>query len=150
MGVALKARDVTKRFGGRTAFSEVSFSGGNGEVFGFLGPNGAGKATTVRTLGTLTAPTSGSAIVGGVPLVPEHVAEIRQPISIILIDGARAADKESMGRCSPYRWSISRLAARGISSVSSSPPRWPSQASACAVATKRGVCVVDADTDAAS
>jgi ABC-type multidrug transport system ATPase subunit len=46
----------------------------HGEVFGFLGPNGAGKTRTVRTLGTLIAPTSGSAIVAGIALTPENGA----------------------------------------------------------------------------
>ena len=56
---------LSKRFGRRVAFDDVSFQVGSGEVFGFLGPNGAGKTTTVRTLGTLLAPTSGSATVAG-------------------------------------------------------------------------------------
>jgi ABC-2 type transport system ATP-binding protein len=74
---------LTKRFGRRTAFSEVSFKVFRGEVFGFLGPNGAGKTTTVRTLGTLIAPTSGSATVAGIPLAPENGVEIRQRVSIM-------------------------------------------------------------------
>jgi ABC-2 type transport system ATP-binding protein len=82
-GFALEVRELTKRFGERTAFSDLSFSVGYGEVFGFLGPNGAGKTTTVRTLGTLIAPTSGSALVAGIPLDAEHGAEIRQRISIM-------------------------------------------------------------------
>src|ERR1022692_2708388 len=65
---ALAVSQLTKRFGERTAFSEVSFQVAYGEVFGFLGPNGAGKTTTVRTLGTLIAPTSGAATVAGIPL----------------------------------------------------------------------------------
>jgi ABC-2 type transport system ATP-binding protein len=74
---------LTKRFGQRTAFSDVSFEVAYGEVFGFLGPNGAGKTTTVRTLGTLIAPTSGSATVAGIPLSPENGVEIRQRIAIM-------------------------------------------------------------------
>jgi ABC-2 type transport system ATP-binding protein len=74
---------LTKRFGERTAFQEVSFSVAPGEVFGFLGPNGAGKTTTVRTLGTLIAPTSGSASVAGIPLTSDNGQEIRQRISIM-------------------------------------------------------------------
>src|SRR6185437_526320 len=54
-----------------------------GEVFGFLGPNGAGKTTTVRILGTLIAPTSGAAVVAGVPLAQGNEAEIRQRIAIM-------------------------------------------------------------------
>ena len=65
------------------AFEGVSFEIAHGEVFGFLGPNGAGKTTTVRTLGTLIEPTSGSAIVAGIPLAPENGVEIRQRISIM-------------------------------------------------------------------
>jgi ABC-2 type transport system ATP-binding protein len=80
---ALSAQNLSKRFGDRVAFQDVSFEIGHGEVFGFLGPNGAGKTTTVRTLGTLLAPTSGSATVAGIPLVPENGVEIRRQISIM-------------------------------------------------------------------
>jgi ABC-2 type transport system ATP-binding protein len=80
---ALVVNQLTKRFGERTAFSEVSFEVAYGEVFGFLGPNGAGKTTTVRTLGTLIAPTSGSATVAGIPLSAENGVEIREQISIM-------------------------------------------------------------------
>ncbi|MFL6250318.1 MAG: ABC transporter ATP-binding protein [Actinomycetes bacterium] len=80
---ALAVNRLTKRFGDRVAFQDVSFEVGHGEVFGFLGPNGAGKTTTVRTLGTLIAPTSGSATVAGVPLTPENGVEIRRRIAIM-------------------------------------------------------------------
>jgi ABC-2 type transport system ATP-binding protein len=80
---ALAVHQLTKRFGHRTAFSEVSFEVAYGEVFGFLGPNGAGKTTTVRTLGTLIAPTSGSATVAGIPLLPENGVAIRQRTAIM-------------------------------------------------------------------
>jgi ABC-2 type transport system ATP-binding protein len=80
---ALSVDGLSKRFGDRVAFQDVSFEIGYGEVFGFLGPNGAGKTTTVRTLGTLLAPTSGSATVAGIPLTPENGVEIRRRISIM-------------------------------------------------------------------
>jgi ABC-2 type transport system ATP-binding protein len=80
---ALVVNKLTKRFGKRTAFSDVSFEVAHGEVFGFLGPNGAGKTTTVRTLGTLIAPTSGTATVAGIPLRSENAVEIRQRIAIM-------------------------------------------------------------------
>jgi ABC-2 type transport system ATP-binding protein len=80
---ALAVDRLTKRFGDRVAFQDVTFEVGYGEVFGFLGPNGAGKTTTVRTLGTLIAPTSGSASVAGVPLAPENGVEIRRRIAIM-------------------------------------------------------------------
>jgi ABC-2 type transport system ATP-binding protein len=80
---ALSVHGLSKRFGDREAFRDVSFEIGHGEVFGFLGPNGAGKTTTVRTLGTLIAPTSGSATVAGIALTPENGVEIRRRISIM-------------------------------------------------------------------
>jgi ABC-2 type transport system ATP-binding protein len=80
---ALKVERLSKRFGERLAFDDVTFEVGYGEVFGFLGPNGAGKTTTVRTLGTLIAPTSGSATVAGVELRPENGPSIRSRISIM-------------------------------------------------------------------
>jgi ABC-2 type transport system ATP-binding protein len=82
-GPALSASCLTKRFGDRIAFRDVSFEIGYGEVFGFLGPNGAGKTTTVRTLGTLIAPSSGSATVAGLPLTPENGVEIRRRVSVM-------------------------------------------------------------------
>ena len=80
---ALVVEHLTKRFGDRVAFDDVAFEVGYGEVFGFLGPNGAGKTTMVRTLGTLIAPTSGSAIVAGIPLSAKNGSAIRSRISMM-------------------------------------------------------------------
>ncbi len=82
-GPAIVVDGLTKRFGSRTAFRDVSFEVGRGEVFGFLGPNGAGKTTTVRTLGTLLAPTAGSARIAGLPLTPGNGTAIRRRIAIM-------------------------------------------------------------------
>src|SRR5579862_7951088 len=83
MPAAIEISELTKRFGGRTAVDDVSFEVAAGEVFGFLGPNGAGKTTTVRMLGTLIAPTSGSATVAGIPLEEANGVEIRQRIAVM-------------------------------------------------------------------
>jgi ABC-2 type transport system ATP-binding protein len=80
---AVTVDHLSKRFGARSAFDDVTFEVGHGEVFGFLGPNGAGKTTTVRTLGTLIAPTSGSASVAGLPLTADNGPAIRSRISIM-------------------------------------------------------------------
>ncbi|HET9613188.1 MAG TPA: ABC transporter ATP-binding protein [Candidatus Limnocylindrales bacterium] len=80
---ALVVDHLSKRFGDRPAFDDVSFQVGRGEVFGFLGPNGAGKSTMVRTLGTLLAPSGGGARVAGFALAPENGVEIRKRISVM-------------------------------------------------------------------
>ena len=80
---ALSVHGLSKHFGDRVAFQDVSFELGHGEVFGFLGPNGAGKTTMVRTLGTLLCPTSGSATVAGFPLTSENGVAIRRRIAIM-------------------------------------------------------------------
>ncbi len=80
---AIIVEHLTKRFGDRVAFNDVSFEVGAGEVFGFLGPNGAGKTTTVRTLVTLIAPSTGTATVAGIPLLPENGSAIRSRISLM-------------------------------------------------------------------
>ena len=80
---AVMVEHLSKHFGDRVAFEDVSFRVGHGEVFGFLGPNGAGKTTTVRTLGTLLSPTSGVATVAGIELVAQNGPAIRSRISIM-------------------------------------------------------------------
>ncbi len=57
---------LTRRFGEFVAVDHLTFDVREGEIFGFLGANGAGKSTTIRMLCGLLAPTSGTAVVGGV------------------------------------------------------------------------------------
>jgi ABC-2 type transport system ATP-binding protein len=83
VSAAIEVSHLTKVFGERTAVSDVSFSVASGEIFGFLGPNGAGKTTTVRTLGTLITPSSGTAIVAGIPLSAKNGPVIRSRISVM-------------------------------------------------------------------
>lgn len=59
------AEQLTKRFGDKTAVSDVSFAVQPGKVTGFLGPNGAGKSTTMRMIVGLDRPTSGGVTVNG-------------------------------------------------------------------------------------
>jgi ABC-2 type transport system ATP-binding protein len=63
----IQVNGLTKRLGGRTVVSDVTFSCEPGTVTGFLGPNGAGKTTTLRVLLGLAAPTAGTATVLGRP-----------------------------------------------------------------------------------
>jgi ABC-type multidrug transport system, ATPase component len=56
---------LRKDFRALTAVHDMSFTVGDGEIFGLLGPNGAGKTTTVRMLAGLIAPSAGTATVNG-------------------------------------------------------------------------------------
>ncbi len=58
------AEGLGKTFRSLTAVHDLSFSVGEGEIFGILGPNGAGKTTTIRMLSGLIAPSSGTARIG--------------------------------------------------------------------------------------
>lgn len=62
---AIRARNLTRRFGDFTAVDAISFEVAAGEVFGFLGANGAGKTTAIRMLTGLLSPTAGEASVAG-------------------------------------------------------------------------------------
>jgi ABC-2 type transport system ATP-binding protein len=62
---ALRAVQLTKRYGRLTALDTLTLDVMPGEVFGFLGPNGAGKSTTIRLLLGLARPTAGRAEVFG-------------------------------------------------------------------------------------
>jgi ABC-2 type transport system ATP-binding protein len=83
LDAAIRVAGLTKNYGSRTAFRDLTFDVGMGEVFGFLGPNGAGKTTTVRVLGTLIRPTSGTAEVAGVPVSSGTGPELRGRIAVM-------------------------------------------------------------------
>jgi ABC-2 type transport system ATP-binding protein len=71
----IEAHALTKRYGERTAVSDLGFTIRPGVVTGFLGPNGAGKSTTMRMILGLDAPTSGRVTVNG-----KQYAEHRAPL----------------------------------------------------------------------
>ncbi|RCG32348.1 ATP-binding cassette domain-containing protein [Sphaerisporangium album] len=63
----IEVNHLSKRYGDQIAVDAVSFRCEPGTITGFLGPNGAGKSTTLRMICGLTPPTSGEALVCGVP-----------------------------------------------------------------------------------
>jgi branched-chain amino acid transport system ATP-binding protein len=56
----LKVNELTKRFGGFTAVSRISFEVAQGEILGLIGPNGSGKSTTFNLLAGSLMPSAGS------------------------------------------------------------------------------------------
>lgn len=72
----LVVNNVSKSYGDYKALSEVSIEVEKGSVFGLLGPNGAGKTTLIRIINQITMPDSGSVMLDGEPLRPEHIQYI--------------------------------------------------------------------------
>jgi len=63
--VLLEARDLVKRYAGRTVVDRVTYQVGQGEIVGLLGPNGAGKPTSFRIPVGLITPEDGTVIFNG-------------------------------------------------------------------------------------
>jgi branched-chain amino acid transport system ATP-binding protein len=55
----LEVRGLTKRFGGLTAVSALSFDVGHAELLGIIGPNGAGKTTLFHLITGFHRPSAG-------------------------------------------------------------------------------------------
>ncbi|HEX2567323.1 MAG TPA: ABC transporter ATP-binding protein [Burkholderiales bacterium] len=73
----LRARGISKRFGGVQALRDVSFAIDQGEIFGLIGPNGAGKTTLFNVLTGIYGADAGSLEFGGRELggwAPHQVA----------------------------------------------------------------------------
>jgi len=75
----IEVSNLTKRYAGRTAVSDISFSVARGEIVGLLGPNGAGKSTTMRILACYLPATSGTVRVAGLDVFADS-REVRRRI----------------------------------------------------------------------
>jgi ABC-2 type transport system ATP-binding protein len=73
----IEVRNLRKAYAGTVAVDDVSFTVGEGEIFGILGPNGAGKTTTVECVEGLRKPDRGEISVLGLDPLRDH-AELTQ------------------------------------------------------------------------
>lgn len=61
----LEVSGLTKRYEGRTALDNISFSLPAGHIVGLLGPNGAGKTTLIKILAGIIGDYTGSVRIAG-------------------------------------------------------------------------------------
>src|SRR6516225_602343 len=78
----IEVSHLTKRYAGRTAVDDISFTVARGEIVGLLGPNGAGKSTTMRVLSGFMPATSGTVRVAGFDVFHQSV-EVRRRIGFM-------------------------------------------------------------------
>jgi ABC-2 type transport system ATP-binding protein len=78
-GLMIEVANLTKRYAGHTAVSNISFTVGHGEIVGLLGPNGAGKSTTMRILACYLPATAGTVRVAGLDVF-QYSDEVRRRI----------------------------------------------------------------------
>ena len=68
METILRTKNLTKRFGEKTAVNRVSMTIERGDIYGFIGKNGAGKTTTMKLILGLDFPDEGQIeLLGGEP-----------------------------------------------------------------------------------
>ncbi len=73
---------LARVYGTIRAVDGLSFTIGDGEVFGLLGPNGAGKTTAIKMMTTLSRPDAGTCRIDGFDVVQEP-GRIRERIGVV-------------------------------------------------------------------
>jgi len=72
----LQVRDLELRFGELTAFQDVSFDLGEGELLAVIGPNGAGKTSLFNVLSRVYRPTAGRVWMGDHDLLSLRASQL--------------------------------------------------------------------------
>jgi heme exporter protein A len=78
----IELRKLTKAFGSKFALRGVDLRVEPGESLVIFGPNGAGKSTLIRILSSLSRPSSGKVLIGGLDLAT-HADGIRRYLGVV-------------------------------------------------------------------
>jgi ABC-2 type transport system ATP-binding protein len=70
----IELRQIVKTYDHHTALHGLDLRVPAGEIFGFIGPTGAGKTTTIKIMGGIMAPTSGTVRIAGIDMGRNPVA----------------------------------------------------------------------------
>lgn len=97
----IEVSHLSKKYGTRPAIEDLSFTVGDGQIFGLLGPNGAGKSTIMNILTGYLAPTSGEVKVAGFSL-PEEAQQAKACVATCRAAAALPGDDRAgiSGFCS--------------------------------------------------
>jgi branched-chain amino acid transport system ATP-binding protein len=96
--VLLQVEDLTLRFGGVVALSDVAFEVRRGEMFAVIGPNGAGKSSLFNCLTGLFRPAAGSIRLAGQPHAIAGLGVARTFQNLGLFDSMNVIDNLMVGR----------------------------------------------------
>ena len=103
-GVMMEMKNITLKFGGVTAISDISFDIHEGEIRAIIGPNGAGKSSMLNVISGFYHPQEGEVWFRGErrpPMKPFQVARLgvaRTFQNIALFDGMSVLDNIMTGR----------------------------------------------------
>ncbi|GGK13829.1 cobalamin/Fe3+-siderophore ABC transporter ATP-binding protein [Streptomyces camponoticapitis] len=105
----LSAHELTLAYDDRTVVHELELAVPDGRVTVIVGPNACGKSTTLRALGRLLKPKSGSVLLDGAELASIPTRKIAQSIGLLpqspsAPEAITVADLVSRGRQPHQRW----------------------------------------------
>lgn len=72
----LEIKELTKRYGSKTALDGVSLCLPRGEIVGLFGENGAGKTTLMKCILGFVKPNGGSVTLDGAPITRANIARV--------------------------------------------------------------------------
>jgi branched-chain amino acid transport system ATP-binding protein len=111
-GTLMELKNITLKFGGVTAISDISFDVHEGEIRAIIGPNGAGKSSMLNIISGFYTPTIGELWYKGAkrpPMKPYEVARMgvaRTFQNIALFEGMTVLDNVMTGRLTHMNASI--------------------------------------------